>query len=174
MLRRILVPLLAMLVVTIGVATPAQAYGALTFRYAKVDTGSCARLAGTLTVVNQGNGCFLNDPFDDTFFQEDVGGIAIKVEVYSGGAMVAKIEFHPLDEQLWVYDTSNDGDTVYAMGHTGDRTSPVIGTSGGDAALEWAVYDDIGQENDMYAVNLYDGKNGNLPVEQLYHIEGRC
>lgn len=173
-LRRIAGTLLAPALVTAGMAAPAHAYGTLTFKYARVDTDNCARLSGTLPVSNQGNGCFLDDPFDDNFFLKDAGGIAIKVELYSGGLMVAKIEFHPLDEQLWVYDTRNDGDTVYAMGHTGDRTSRVIGSAGGDPVLEWDVYDDDGQEGDLYSVNLYDGKNGPLPVEQIYHIEGRC
>jgi hypothetical protein len=174
MLRRIALSLMAAALVTLGMATPANAYGALTFKYARVDTDNCKRLSGTLPVSDQGNGCFLDDPFDDTFFLKDAGGVAIKVEVYSGGVMVAKTEFHPLGEELWIYDTRNDGDTVYAMGHTGDRTSPVLGTSGGDNVLEWATYDDEGQEGDMYAVNLFDGRNGNLPYDQLYHIEGNC
>jgi hypothetical protein len=34
--------------------------------------------------------------------------------------MVAKVEFHPYDELLWVYDTRNDGDGVYVEPCAGD------------------------------------------------------
>lgn len=96
-------------------ANPAQAYvnSELSYKYAYVDTGNCKRTAGTLTVVAYSNGCKLNDSADDTFFKKDPGGIATKVEIYHKGRMVAKVEFHPYGEYLWVYDTANDSDTVY-------------------------------------------------------------
>ncbi|MFC7612408.1 hypothetical protein ACFQV2_00695 [Actinokineospora soli] len=94
-------------------ASPAHAYGTLIVRYAVVDTDNCARLAGSLSVSAQGDYCVLNDSADDTFFHKDPGGVAIKVEEHDSNGMVAKQEFHPYGETLWVYDTRNDGDTVY-------------------------------------------------------------
>jgi hypothetical protein len=46
-------------------------------------------------------------------FRWDAGGIAVKIELHTSSGMVAKVEFHPYDEVLWVYDTRDDGDTVY-------------------------------------------------------------
>ena len=114
--RLVLGSVLAVLTVLtsfVTVASPAQAYGNLTLHWALVDTDDCRRLAGNLTVVAQAAGCRLNDSVDGTFFKKDAGGTALKVQLHDGSGMVAKVEFHPYGEKLWVYDTRNDGDTVY-------------------------------------------------------------
>ena len=83
-------------------------------RYAVVATQYlCDRVAGGLTVIYQTTGCFLDDSVDYTLFRWDDGGWAVKIELHTGSGMVAKVEFHPYDELLWVYDTRDDGDTVY-------------------------------------------------------------
>jgi hypothetical protein len=94
-------------------ARPAQAYGGLTLHWALVDTDDCRRLAGDLTVIARDDDCRLNDSADNTFFKKDPGGKALKIQLHDGSGMVAKAEFHPYGEKLWVYDTRNDGDTVY-------------------------------------------------------------
>lgn len=105
-------------------ALPAQAYSpdpspTVSFR----DTDNCP--------------CSLSDPFDGTYFEYEAGGEAVKIELRdSGGSYIAKTEFHPYGDQLWVYDTSNDGDTVYteamwydSSGNLQDRLYGPPGTS---------------------------------------------
>jgi hypothetical protein len=59
------------------------------------------------------SGGTLSDPFDGTYFAEDKGGGAAKIELIKSGWFVAKVEFHPKVEKLWVDDTRNDGDTIH-------------------------------------------------------------
>lgn len=61
------------------------------------------------------SGGTLADPFDNTYFAHDPGGEALKIELtdHDDSWFDGKVEFHPLDEQLWVYDTRNDGDRFY-------------------------------------------------------------
>lgn len=63
------------------------------------------------------NPCVLQDPIDKTIFRHDPGGVGLKILFNVDGSSwpVGKIEFHPLDEQLWVYDSRNDGDTFYVI-----------------------------------------------------------
>ncbi|MER8041417.1 hypothetical protein [Streptomyces sp. NPDC094032] len=120
-------------------AAPAQAYGTLDVRNARVDTGNCARLSGTLTVTPATYGCYLYDSVDDTYFVKDAGGEAAKIELRNGGTLVSKVEFHPYDRNLWIYDTSNDGDTVYVRLYSTKRAqwSPVYYAKGTDAAIDY-------------------------------------
>ncbi|MBC9712786.1 hypothetical protein H9Y04_09395 [Streptomyces sp. TRM66268-LWL] len=87
----------------IGGALPAQAYDPdpTVSSYSR-DTDTCPCSGGTL-----------GDPFDGTYFEYDAGGTARKLELYSGDWFVGKVEFHPYQQKLWVYDTKNDGDTFY-------------------------------------------------------------
>lgn len=105
----------AMAGILFGTAAPAQAYGTLDIRYARVDTDDCTRLSGTLTVTPAGGGCYLYDSVDHTYFEKDAGGEALKVELRNGGTLVSKVEFHPNGEKLYAYDTAADGDTVYVQ-----------------------------------------------------------
>ena len=59
--------------------------------------------------------CTYKDKIDNTYFQHDPGGRAVKMELKSasGNAYLGKVEFHPLDELLYVYDTKNDNDAFY-------------------------------------------------------------
>lgn len=111
----ILLGLLTMLGSLFVAASPAQAYSdfELHSHHAYVDTDNCQRVAGDLSVSDSGSYCFLNDSADNTYFRHDSGGIATKLQLHTGSGMVAKVEFHPYGEYLWVYDTKNDGDTIY-------------------------------------------------------------
>jgi hypothetical protein len=112
---------LALLAPVLVAASPAQAYNLKSLidntKYAVVNTStsSCTKDGGTLTVVydSGSDSCFLNDTWDDTYFEKDVGGKALKVEVRAGGGLLGKVEFHPLGEHLWVYDLVDDDDTFY-------------------------------------------------------------
>jgi hypothetical protein len=105
---------LALLVSSVGGVSPAQAYDNLDTSFAEVDTDNCDRLNGSLNVIEFPAGCRLNDSADDTFFLKDAGGEAAKIEVYlRNGPMVGKVEFHPYGERLLIYDTRNDGDSIY-------------------------------------------------------------
>lgn len=160
--------------ITAFAAAPANAYGTLSIRYALVDTGTCARLAGNLTVVDQGNGCFLNDSVDDTFFEKDAGGVAVKFELRDGAGLVSKVEFHPYGEKLWVYDTRNDGDTVYAQTQWGDYPRFAVGAPGTDATIDQTVFDDECPDGQSYVVRLYDGVDGNWGTDYITQQIGRC
>ncbi|WP_416902711.1 hypothetical protein [Micromonospora echinospora] len=136
------------------IAKPAQAYpsGSVTVRYAVVDTDNCARVAGTLPVENQSTGCFLDDPIDNTFFEKDAGGQAVKIQMYYGGDLIAKVEFHPQGEKLWVYDTKNDGDGVYTTVGGGIYYAP----NGTDSPVDYRVIDLSRSEGDAVYVHVDD------------------
>lgn len=58
--------------------------------------------------------CRFNDAIDGTYFEKDDGGVGTKVVFgNASGYALAKVEFHPYDEMLWVYDVANDGDGLY-------------------------------------------------------------
>ncbi|MBN0046820.1 hypothetical protein JS756_22450 [Streptomyces actuosus] len=103
----------------IGASAPAQAYSPNpAFHSYYYDTDGCPCSGGDLT-----------DPFDNTYFAHDAGGLAVKMEMYSGGAFVGKVEFHPYGEKLWIYDTRNDGDTFYVrVGYSSGGTYHNLGT----------------------------------------------
>jgi hypothetical protein len=169
----------AAIVVAVGLmvlgATPASAYGALDVRYAVVDTDDCRRLSGGLPVTDQGNGCFLGDPVDGTFFAEDAGGEAVKIELWQGGGLVSKVEFHPDGEKVWVYDTRNDGDTVYAQTQWGDFPRFPVGAPGTDAPVDIRVFDDSCPDGQQYVVRLYDALDADgWGTDAITSRVGRC
>ncbi|THV41339.1 hypothetical protein [Glycomyces buryatensis] len=53
--------------------------------------------------------CTISDSWDGTVFQKDSGGVGVKIAAYKNGVLAAKVEFHPYDEHLYVYDTLADG-----------------------------------------------------------------
>lgn len=131
-------------------ATPAQAYSpnpSVSAYYR--DTGSCPCSGGTLT-----------DPFDDTYFAYDAGGYAVKLELNQGGSFVGKVEFHPNDEKLWVYDTKNDGDTFYVqISYTSGGSTHNLGTysaPGTDTVLDKVVKDFDIPEGAGVDISVYD------------------
>jgi hypothetical protein len=139
------------------IASPAQAYSNLTYRAAIVDTDTCHRAAGVLTVIKESGGCRINDTADGTFFRNDAGGIAIKAEIRDGSGMVAKAEFHPYGEKFWYYDTRNDGDTVYFELCTGYRdvcygTYQAPGTS---AVIDYGTREFAFDEGTRISISAY-------------------
>lgn len=130
-------------------AAPAQAYSpnpTITAHYR--DTDSCPCSGGTLA-----------DPFDGTSFAHDPGGYAVKLELTDERSYLGKVEFHPNDEKLWVYDTKNDGDTFYVQAaytsggvthRLGTYSAPAMGHVVKDfdipegAFVDISVYDDAG------------------------------
>jgi hypothetical protein len=108
---------IALLASLLVAASPAQAYSGLEVKTAVVRTEPpvCEVLSGSLRVTGIGLvSCYLDDTADDTFFLQDTGGVAIKIQVHLEDIMVAKVEFHPQDEVFYVYDTANDGDGINA------------------------------------------------------------
>lgn len=99
-LRNLLGAAVSGLVLLVPFAAAAQAYSPdPTSRTQFFDTSECP--------------CWEYDPADDTYFAHDSGGEAVKIELWDDGDMVGKVEFHPYGEKLWVYDTKNDGDSIY-------------------------------------------------------------
>jgi hypothetical protein len=156
---------------------PAQAYGTLTVKYAVVDTDNCERIRGNLPVVAQSGGCFLDDSADNTFFVKDPGGVALKIELHDGSGMVAKQEFHPYGEHLFVYDTRNDGDTVYCMLWINgfpdnpwpeNRFSP----PGTNAVIDYNDFNlsyDEGTDVEIWAVDTFTDNN---PTDIVFKLGG--
>ncbi|MEV3858092.1 hypothetical protein AB0J38_27640 [Streptomyces sp. NPDC050095] len=129
---------------------PAQAYGPnpKVSAYYR-DTAHCPCSGGTLT-----------DPFDGTYFAKDPGGYAVKLELNQGGSFIGKVEFHPNDERLWVYDTKNDGDAFYVhLSYTAGGTTHNLGTytaPGTTAVLDKLVKDFDIPEGAGVDISVYD------------------
>ncbi|WP_329182872.1 hypothetical protein [Actinacidiphila glaucinigra] len=133
------------------VVAPAQAYSpnpsaSISYR----DTDNCP--------------CTLSDPFDGTYFQYDAGGYAAKIELRdASGSYISKVEFHPYDEKLWVYDTKNDGDSVYVSVYWWDASGnphavgPNITPTGTDAVVDYVVYNLDIAEGTPVSIDVYDG-----------------
>lgn len=155
-----------MLLASFVVASPAQAYGATDEHFAQVDTDNCRLINGDLTPIAFPAGCKLNDSADNTFFQKDAGGIAIKDQIHlRNGPMVAKVEFHPYGEKLWIYDTRNDDDTVYVKVCTSDATGnclfrpPCYSVTGTNDPIDKRIIDLNVPEGWLVGVYVYDESN---------------
>jgi hypothetical protein len=133
-----------------GTAAPAQAYSPnpSMARY-YYDTDTCPCSGGNLT-----------DPFDGTYFSYDAGGLAVKMELSYDGWFIGKVEFHPDDEKLWVYDTRNDGDTyVVSVGYTYGSSYHYVGTftpPGTSAVVDVTVQDLDIPEGAYVDISVYD------------------
>lgn len=165
-----IVAILAMVGSVLVFPNSAQAYNPNpTVRWAQVDTDNCHRIAGNLTVTAQSDGCRLNDSFDGTFFRKDPNGVAIKIELYVGSTLVAKSEFHPYGEVLWVYDTRDDSDTIYTtlqVRETGPFYGPWRGpVNGGD------LYNLDIDDGSTVTMALNDNKDLNN-LDQIYFLQG--
>jgi hypothetical protein len=59
--------------------------------------------------------CSNSDNFGGTIFAEQAGGIAVKFQLwdYDTGSYIGKTEFHPYGDKIKVFDTKNDGDSIY-------------------------------------------------------------
>ncbi|MCP2329532.1 hypothetical protein HDA40_008039 [Hamadaea flava] len=157
---------LAVLGSLLVVPSPAQAYGTLTVKFAVVDTGNCARVRGNLPVTKVTGGCMLYDSFDDTYFKTDPGGVAVKIEMYDSSGMVAKVEFHPDDELLWIYDTRNDGDTVYVYvdSYWNNWIYGPFHAEGTDNVLDYEVVDLSFDEGTSLGIGVKDSENIYDPI----------
>ena len=134
----------------VATAAPAQAYSPNpTFRAYYYDTDACPCSGGNLT-----------DPFDNPYFAKDAGGYAVTMELTASGAFVGKVEFHPNDEKLWVYDTANDGDTYYVrVTYTSGGTTHTLGTfspPGTSAVMDYEVEDFDLPEGAYVDISVYD------------------
>lgn len=143
-------------------ASPAHAYGSeIWTEWAGVDTSDCTRSGGTLWVIAETDRCKLPDSADGTYFYKDAGGSATKIVVQDSNGMVGKVEFHPSGEKLYVYDTRNDGDTIYVKLCTysgacyGPYTAP--GTS---TVIEYRVIDLNIAEGEHMTITVYDDSAG--------------
>jgi hypothetical protein len=141
-----------------AIVAPAQAYGSLTVRYVLVDTDDCRVIErqGNLPVVAQSTRCFLDDSADNTYFTKDPGGVAIKIELHDGNGMVAKQEFHPHGEHLWVYDTRNDSDTVYTELRVNNRFYDVYSPPGTSSVLDFRDFNLSFDEGDSIGLWIWD------------------
>ncbi|MQY14424.1 hypothetical protein SRB5_45910 [Streptomyces sp. RB5] len=105
--------------------------------------------------------CSLSDPFDGTYFEQDAGGSAVKIELIdSAGRYLGKVEFHPYDEKLWVYDTLNDGDGFSTnITYWSGGTAHDLGTyspAGTDAVMDYTVKDFDIPEGASVDIQVYD------------------
>ncbi|MGP4051222.1 hypothetical protein [Streptomyces sp. 2A115] len=134
----------------IGSAVPAQAYVPdPAWDSMARDTDTCPCSGGELT-----------DPFDNTYFRYDAGGYAQKAEMYYDGWFVGKVEFHPYQQKLWIYDTKNDRDTFYVQvlvddggGYVNYGSWSVAGT---DAVMDYRTITLNADEGDKVKMNVYD------------------
>ncbi|WP_128378940.1 hypothetical protein [Streptomyces cavernae] len=153
--RRRLAGLVGGVVLLVGamlaLAAPAQAYdpNPSVNRY-YYQTSDCPCSGGNLS-----------DPFDGTYFQNDAGGTAVKLELYQGGWFIGKVEFHPNDEKLWVYDTRNDGDSYYVrVQYAYNGTTHSLGTfspPGTSEVVDYSTLDFDIPEGAFVDLMLYDG-----------------
>lgn len=106
--------------------------------------------------------CSVPDRFDGTYFANDPGGEGLKIELRDRTDwFVGKVEFHPLDEKLWVYDTRNDGDGFYVTVsyYRSDGRYIVLGTftaPSTSAIVDKSVYDLSMPEGTPVTVRVYD------------------
>ncbi|WP_236726218.1 hypothetical protein [Streptomyces sp. NBRC 110465] len=142
-------------------ATPANAYSGLT-------------LVGRDWTVTDYCPCRFNDEIDGTYFHKDAGGAGFKV-IHGNASRhaVAKVEFHPYGEILYVYDVKNDGDTLYyKVSYEGDGGKwglyAAPGTS--DVIDVRKVNLDI-PEGRKVTVTVYDDK---AMKKKVYEISGNA
>ncbi|HEY9289736.1 MAG TPA: hypothetical protein VIP98_00515 [Microlunatus sp.] len=135
-----------------SMTAPAQAYSPdPTVNKYHRNTGDCPCSGGELA-----------DPFDGTYFEKDPGGTALKMELTdSSGWFVGKVEFHPYDEKLWVYDTRNDGDGIFVtLSYYDDNgrnhTLGVFDTPSTQATVDKRVYDLSLPEGRLVTIRVWD------------------
>jgi hypothetical protein len=154
---------------------PAQAYGSLTVKWITVDTDNCARRFGSggLTVTALSDRCYLDDSADDTWFIKDPGGVAIKIELHDSSGMVAKIEFHPHGEHLWVYDTRNDGDAIYTR--VFENGHPYSGTAysapGTSSVIDYRDFNLSMPEGNQIQLAVNDNASGTDTIVRVGQID---
>lgn len=147
-------------------AAPAQAYtnSQLSFSRNLFDTDLCP--------------CEAADDYDGTFFAEDAGGMALKSEIKIpslNGRWVGKVEFHPSDEIVYVYDTYNDNDSFYVTvsyyNHAGRKigVGGVMSAPGTNAKYDSKKYNLEIAEGTKLVIELWDDAN---LTDQLVALNG--
>lgn len=104
----------------LSISGTALAYGENELKVTEIlfDATDCdvEDIEGDMEVIDFGHYCRVVDGADDAFFRLDSNSTAYKANFYdSSDDLVAKVEFHPYGEHLWVYDTKDDGDTIYVV-----------------------------------------------------------
>ncbi|GGP34728.1 hypothetical protein [Streptomyces sindenensis] len=138
-------------------ATPANAYGQLIV----LDRDSA---------VTDYCPCNFGDDIDGTEFKYDAGGAGTKiVHGNASGYAVAKVEFHPYDEIVLIYDVANDGDTLYyKVDFAGDGKAGKLYSAPGTSNI-WDVnrLNFNMPENVTVTITVYDDKAMNEKVAQI-------
>ncbi|MFC7814046.1 MULTISPECIES: hypothetical protein [unclassified Streptomyces] len=108
--------------------------------------------------------CTHGDLIDGTYFHKDAGGVGVKILATVGKAsnIVGKVEFHPLDEKLWIYDTKNDGDALYAQVTWSGGGSQVYKAPGTAKSIDVRTVDLNIPEDTYVSVKLFDGNGTDL------------
>ncbi|WP_370617542.1 hypothetical protein [Mumia sp. Pv 4-285] len=165
-------------------ASPADAYGDVRVNNVQViDTSTCEvnHPSQAKYVYKVNGGCSVPDSADGTFFQRDGGGppyqaAAAKTEIYTKGVLRGKVEFHPYGEKVWIYDTSNDGDTLWFR-IVNDDTNRSLGDyrpPGTSAKLDHRVIDlDLPETTDV-RIEVYDDAAYGGLVDRLTLNYGRA
>jgi hypothetical protein len=141
-------------------ALPAQAYDPNpSYKIISQDTTHCP--------------CSFSDPFDGTRFAQEDGGLAVKIELRdSSGSYVGKVEFHPYGDKLWVYDTKNDGDSIYTeavwIDSSGNLQNHLYTAPGTDAVLDYRVVDLDIPEGDYVYIYVWDDSAENDYIYGAY------
>lgn len=137
----------------LATAAPAQAYSPNPMTYINRQvTDNCP--------------CTYGDLIDGTYFQQDVGGTAVKILGTGTKAsdIVGKVEFHPLGEKLWIYDTKNDGDALYAQVQYqidgSSRATPLYKAPGTTKTVDVRTIDLSLPEGTFVTVLWYDDADG--------------
>lgn len=150
-------------------APPAQAYvnADLDIKFARVRTGTTANCyqptSRIIDFTERTNGCYHDDTgFSDyTLLKWDDGGTGLKVELhYPGRGQVAKVEFHPYDEILFIYDQYSDSDGIYVTLCTPDPNTPDCYTARGPYASSNLVnlrIDMALPDGNSYILRIWDG-----------------
>jgi hypothetical protein len=160
----------ALLALTVLFPSPAQAYGILTFDAILVNTDTCTGESSPFgnRPSRRDGYCWMWDQVDGTWWRPDEGGIGLRHAIYyypdpntgNGAELVGKVEWHPYGEHLWVYDTKNDGDTLYVRVRVPsanyDRTFDAPGTSN---RIDIGHFDLDFAENRAVTISVYDGAN---------------
>jgi hypothetical protein len=159
---------MTLLVLAFFAPSPAQAYGLLTFDSILVNTSTCDGESSPFSnhPSRRDGYCWMWDEVDGTWWRPDEGGRGLRYAIWyypkNGGdaEFVGKVEWHPYGEHLWVYDTKNDGDTLYIRlrvpSANYDRTFHAPGTAN---RVDIGHFDLDFAESLGVTVSVYDGPN---------------
>lgn len=138
-------------------ASTAQAHDDTSRVYEWRDTSDCS--------------CWLGDEYDGTEFEYDAGGRAAKARIYSGDVLVGKMEFHPLGEKSWFYDTSANNDTIYYQVEVDGIRGDLFRVPKGDrfTVIDGSLHE--GTEITLYAFD--DAHPAGYGVNKLAEITGK-